>query len=302
MRVRSNYPRMLDIRWAKSKSRDVIWTGYSAKAASELLGLSESAIRKCVKEGLVASSPKRFPVRLSFQDLAVLRTVKKLEGKGVPHKKIRQELGQLKIKTAGNERMDKRALSAWNVDAIMGKVVIENETMKWQANSGQLFLDFDFQSLSKPKAGIDNILEIKWNPSDEYDADDWMEKALALEEEQPLKAISAYNKVLGLRPDFTEAWVNLGRIYADLGKSKDAAKSFRRALAIDPDDPTILYNLGVVAQDMGLESEAIELYQRSLELDEDLSEAHYNLATLFERIGQTQTAIRHIHAYRRLTR
>ena len=297
MRKHSNYPRILDLRWVKSKSRGVIWTGYSAKAASELIGLSESAIRKCVKDGLVAGPKKSFPVKLNFQDLAVLRTVKKLEKKGVPHKKIRAELGQLKI-----DSIPKRTLSAWNIDAIMGKVVIENEKMKWQANSGQLFLDFDFQSVAEKQVAKDNIREIKWNHPGEYDADDWMEKAVALEEDEPFKAIGAYEKVLTLRPDFTEAWVNKGRIFADLGKSKEAASAFRRALEIDPDDPTILYNLGVVAQDMGLESEAIDLYQRSLELDEELSEAHYNLATLFERIGQTQTAIRHIHAYRRLTR
>ena len=105
-----------------------------------------------------------------------------------------------------------------------------------------------------------------------------------------------------LRPDATEAWINLGRLFAENGDAAAAAECFQTALKLDPNDATSLYNLGVVAQDGGREDEAVGLYSRALELDPQLAEAHYNLATIFDQSGDPQLAIRHINAYRKLTR
>jgi tetratricopeptide (TPR) repeat protein len=43
-------------------------------------------------------------------------------------------------------------------------------------------------------------------------------------------------------------------------------------------------------------------YERSLQLDPDFADAHYNLGRLQELFGDARGALRHLNAYRRLTR
>ena len=112
----------------------------------------------------------------------------------------------------------------------------------------------------------------------------------------------AYRRSLRLRPDCTEAWINLGRLFAESSDPDAARDCFNSALDLDPEEATALYNLGVLAQDAGREAEAIELYSKALALDPQLAEAHYNLATLFDQSGDSRAAIRHINEYRKLTR
>ena len=133
-------------------------------------------------------------------------------------------------------------------------------------------------------------------------ADQWMSRAHVLEERDPVAAIDAYRRSLRLRPDCTEAWINLGRLFADSSDPEAARECFTSALELDPAESTAHYNFGVIAQDAGKESEAIERYRRALELDPQLAEAHYNLATLFDQSGDSRSAIRHINEYRKLTR
>ena len=54
-----------------------MWTSYSARHAAQLIGLPESAVRSCIKDGLVGA-PGAVPAQLSFRDLSALRTVKAL--------------------------------------------------------------------------------------------------------------------------------------------------------------------------------------------------------------------------------
>ena len=139
-------------------------------------------------------------------------------------------------------------------------------------------------------------------PAPPATADQWLSRGQLLEERDPVAAIDAYRRSLRLRPDCTEAWINLGRLFAESSDATAARECFASALELDPAESTAHYNLGVLAQDAGNESEAIELYRRALQLDPQLAEAHYNLATLFDQSGDSRAAIRHINEYRKLTR
>ena len=68
-----------------------MWTSYSARHAAQLIGLPESAVRSCIRDGLVGT-PGAVPAQLSFRDLAALRTVKSLVDAGLPLPRIRKEL------------------------------------------------------------------------------------------------------------------------------------------------------------------------------------------------------------------
>jgi tetratricopeptide (TPR) repeat protein len=275
-----------------------MWTSYSARHAAQLIGLPESAVRSCIRDGLVGT-PGAVPAQLSFRDLAALRTVKNLVDAGLPLPRIRKELLAL-----ADSLPSGTTLAELTVEAYDGHVHVRGAPPK--RSSGQLALELDPLSRPLPKGELrelprapDAPIPVAVPPAT---AEQWLTRAQALEERDPVAAIDAYRRSLRLRPDSTEAWINLGRLFAESSDASAAGDCFKSALELDPAEPTAVYNLGVLAQDAGRESEAIELYRKALELDPQLAEAHYNLATLFDQSGDSRSAIRHINEYRKLTR
>src|SRR5580698_4015672 len=68
-----------------------MWESYSARHAAQLIGLAESAVRSCIRSGLVGA-PGAVPAQLSFRDLSALRTVKALVDAGLPLVRVRRDL------------------------------------------------------------------------------------------------------------------------------------------------------------------------------------------------------------------
>ncbi|HEY5927219.1 MAG TPA: tetratricopeptide repeat protein [Kofleriaceae bacterium] len=282
-----------------------MWTSYSARHAAQLIGLPESAVRSCIRDGLVGT-PNTVPAQLSFRDLSALRTVKALVDAGLPLPRVRRELLEIqKHLPAGT------SLAELTVEARNGQVHVRGTQARDDAagGAGQLALPFEHAIDPAAPAPAGELRELPRPPDAPVPAavppataDQWLSRAQLLEERDPVAAIDAYRRSLRLRPDCTEAWINLGRLFAESSDGDAARDCFKSALELDPAEATAYYNLGVLAQDAGKEAEAIELYRRSLELDPHLAEAHYNLATLFDQSGDSRSAIRHINEYRKLTR
>lgn len=251
-----------------------------------------------MRDGVIAAGVGPVAVRVDFRGLAVLRAIKSLLKAGLPLARIRRELTALRGRLAQDQSLAELSLGAHD-----GHVVLYERGGAWRADTGQGVLDFRSECvvpiLRELPTGRN---EVTLEPVGGLSADAWIERAIELEDLDVTAAVAAYRKALKLRPDAGEAWINLGRLLAESGEPDAAAEAFRAALAIQPNDPTALYNLGVVAQDLGNDEEAIDLYQRALVRDALLAEAHYNLATIFDRVGDTRAAIRHINAYRKLTR
>ncbi|MCL4223601.1 MAG: tetratricopeptide repeat protein [Myxococcales bacterium] len=271
-----------------------MWSSYSARHAAQLIGLPESAVRSCVRAGIIGGAD--LPVRLSFRDLSALRTLKALVAGGVPLARARRQLSELVRRMPTGTSLAELPLEARD-----GHVWMRGDAAPL---IGQLPLPFT--PAPPPPSGELRDLPARPveppAPAPALTADDWFERALALEESEPSAAIDAYRRSLRLRPDCVEAWINVGRLHAENGEPDAATECFSTAVKLDPGDATAVYNLGVVAQDAGREQDAIYLYSRALELDPGLAEAHYNLATLFDQSGDSRAAIRHINEYRKLTR
>ena len=71
-------------------------------------------------------------------------------------------------------------------------------------------------------------------------------------------------KAIELDPDFAAAHSNVGSIFNDLGKLKDAELSFRKALKLNPDFAEAHSNLGNVFCDLGKLKELILLSESTL--------------------------------------
>jgi FkbM family methyltransferase len=115
---------------------------------------------------------------------------------------------------------------------------------------------------------------------------------------RPLEAIDAYRDAITRRPDFADAYVNLGTTVLTLGQPEEAAALYRQAIAINPENAVAYCNLGKVLQDLGRSDEAIEQYRTAIALQPDDAGIHVNFgAALIERrawddaITVTQRAI-----------
>lgn len=275
-----------------------MWDGYSTRQAAEFVGLPESTIRRCVRAGFVVPDISRVPMKLSFRDLRVLAAVKDLMAQGIPLRRVRRQLSALCLRLPGEVSLAELTLSAHG-----GHVVVREHSRTWRADTGQMVFSFDGEGAR----GEIHAMPVRREaagpvPVAGMSADDWFERGMELEEVDTEQAIDAYERSLRLRRDSGEAWINLGRLYAESGDSERAAECFAQALSLDPADATAIYNLGVVAQDAGKDDAAIGYYQRALQIEPGLAEAHYNLATVFDRNGDPRAAIRHINEYRKLTR
>ncbi len=275
-----------------------MWESYSARHAAQLIGLPESAVRSCIRDGLVGV-PNAVPAKLSFRDLTALRAIKSLVDAGLPLPRVRRDLVHI-------QRATGTTIAELTLEVANGQIRIRGADGDGMVPDGQLSLAFDPPEPAPAPEGELRELPRQDVPAPAValptTAEQWMQRGISLEERDPVAAIDAYRRLLRLRPDSTEAWINLGRVYAETGDATAAHDCFRSALEHDSEEATAYYNLGVLAQDAGNESDAIALYRRALELDPHLAEAHYNLATLFDQAGDSRSAIRHINEYRKLTR
>jgi tetratricopeptide (TPR) repeat protein len=98
------------------------------------------------------------------------------------------------------------------------------------------------------------------------------------------------------------AYTNLGRLLHACQQHVNAEAVYREGLAHCGQDATLLFNLAILLEDARRLREAADLYRAALAAAPDLPEAHYNLALLCEAAGLKQEAIRHLSAYRKLSR
>jgi len=271
-------------------------SGYSTRDVASLLGLSVAQVRSCVRAGFL--SPGQGPRgehRFSFQDLILLRTAKGLLAARVPHRRI-----HLALKNLRAQLPEGRPLTGVRISAQGHHVVVRDGREVWNPESGQALLDFEVAELARGAASLQRVESRIVEPEAPDVAEEWYERGVEIEDEDPGEAIQAYQKALEVNPDLADAHLNLGRLLHETGGAAAAEPCYRRALAVRPDDSIALFNLGVALQDLDRPQEAIEVYEKALELDPKLADAHFNLAGIYEKLGRNKAVIRHLKYYKKL--
>jgi len=105
------------------------------------------------------------------------------------------------------------------------------------------------------------------------------------------EAIAAYRKALEFRPDYAEACHNLGNTLKAKGEVEEAVACYRKATEINPKYAEAFNSLGIALKEQGKLDEAIESYQKALELEPGGAGAYYNIANALGERGKADEAI-----------
>jgi tetratricopeptide (TPR) repeat protein len=90
------------------------------------------------------------------------------------------------------------------------------------------------------------------------------------------KALDYYNQVLQNDPNDASLHNNLGNLYAEMGKSADAAAEFKKAADLDPTHASgYYYNLGAIMVNKGQMDEAGAALKKATDLDPTNANAWY---------------------------
>ena len=264
---------------------------YGVRDVEKLLRLPRSTIRSMITAGFV--KPSRGPRNawlFSFQDLIVLRTAQALVAANVPSRRITRSVKELR-----RHLPDSMPLSGLNIGAVADHVVVKEGGSRWQAESGQYLLAFE----GDPADGSLNVIE-RGAPPLADDAQEWFDRAVALEQADAEGAIGAYQRAIGADASRMDARINLGRLLHEAGRLAKAERVYREAIELLGSDPVLLFNLGVVLDDMDRKREAVDAYEAALRGDPALADCHYNLALAYGELGRPRESLRHMAQYRRL--
>jgi len=145
-----------------------------------------------------------------------------------------------------------------------------------------------------------------------------------LDAQQYQASVHAFERVAALRPDYADAFTNMGIVEISWEKFDDARQNIAKALTLLPGDPRALYYRALVERNAGQIKEAIvdleamlakyprsrdglrelgfsyyqqhdypqarDIYVRLQAVDPDDLAAHYQLAILYRRLGDKQKA------------
>jgi tetratricopeptide (TPR) repeat protein len=94
-------------------------------------------------------------------------------------------------------------------------------------------------------------------------------------------AIKQYREAIDIKPDYVEAYFNLGNALTKKGDVDDAIYNYRKALQIDPDFFKSYYNIAKILYGEGKIAEAIDNFQRALTINKETPQTLFNLSWIY---------------------
>jgi tetratricopeptide (TPR) repeat protein len=281
---------------------------YTVREVATVLGVPPSRLRAYLRSGWIAPRRgERGELYFSFQDLVLLRRAEGLVDSRIPPRRVHDALRRLR-ECLG----DDVPLLNVQMHAEGRSVVVSDGQQRWEPASGQVV--FDFQGERQEEGALHELprkatplqgvpAPAGAPPARTFTAEQHYENGYSAEEAGDAQtAMAEYRRALDIDPTLADARVNLGRLLHEAGRPEEALPHYRAALEARADDPIAAFNLGVALEDLGRRAEAIEAYCRAIAMAPDSADAHYNVARLYEQSGESESAIRHLLIYRKLTR
>jgi len=100
------------------------------------------------------------------------------------------------------------------------------------------------------------------------------------------KAVRASLELLRMKPDYAEAWNNLGVAYDGLQQYDKELSAYQEAIRLKPDYADAWYDLGVVYNKLKQYEKAISADQEAIRLKPDYAGAWFNLGVFYHEMPQ----------------
>jgi tetratricopeptide (TPR) repeat protein len=104
------------------------------------------------------------------------------------------------------------------------------------------------------------------------------------------KSIAEFQKAVQLRPDYAEAWSDLGGMRRLALDKVGAVRALERAVALKPNDALAQYRLGQLYLQEGMALKAVPHLKQALSLDPDDRATLYNLMLALRKTGHEEEA------------
>lgn len=115
---------------------------------------------------------------------------------------------------------------------------------------------------------------------------------LALEAMRKSEAAkNEYEAALEIKPDYEAALMDMGNVYNDTDREREAIEYYKRAAALDPDDSDIHMNMGAAYFNMGDLDNSIREYRISLRLNPQQKETRNSLGQALVHHGDYAAAV-----------
>ena len=94
-------------------------------------------------------------------------------------------------------------------------------------------------------------------------------------------------KALTLKPDYAEAYNNMGNAFKDLAQPEEAMASYTKASSLKPDYAEAYFNMGNTLKAQGKLEDAIEAYNKAIAIKPNYAEASHVLSSLTGKTTKT---------------
>lgn len=257
---------------------------YTTEQVARIFGIPVERLRRLQRDGVLPATIVEGRRRYySFQDLVAVRTYVGLTSSGIDARRVRSVVSRLRALLPEVTH----PLSELRICCDGDRVVVTRASEgQFDGESGQRLLDFDVEGLSR-----EVVAHLDRPRGEPRQADEWFERACALEDEGTLDAAEdALRRALELDRQHVPAMISLGNLRYRRGDVDGARCWYELALAIAPDRAEGYYNLGFLLLDGGDPRGALPLLHAALDRDPDFPDAYYNLALAYERLGQVERA------------
>ncbi|MFZ4546390.1 MAG: tetratricopeptide repeat protein [Bacteroidales bacterium] len=104
------------------------------------------------------------------------------------------------------------------------------------------------------------------------------------------EAIALFKKAIDLKPDYAEAWFNLGVTYGKTGKFGEAINALNRAIAANKNYAEAYASRGIANASQGKLSEALKDMSEAIKLKPDYAMVYFNRAMVYLNSGKKDLA------------
>lgn len=121
----------------------------------------------------------------------------------------------------------------------------------------------------------------------------WYNLAIAIIDgtDRPADAVEPLKKVIVLKPEFIDAYNNLGILLSTLGRHQEALDSYKNGLNRNSGDFSLYYNMGITLAETDRLPEAVQAYKKAMELKPEEFEIRYHLGAVLTEMRKYTEAV-----------